>query len=918
MSASVQPKPIVSPNRLGDVFLAPHTHWDREWYEPFQRFRLRLVALLDEILAQAEDEPGFRFTLDGQMAAVDDYLEVRPENRERLRALVANGQLAIGPWQILMDEFLCSGENMVRNLELGMAGALSLGAVMPVGYLPDMFGHCAQMPQLLAQAGLRHACVWRGVPADVTQHAFRWEAPDGSSVRAEYLPTGYSNAAYLFTDPEMLDEQIRDFADRTQPWYDGSQILAMYGTDHTFPIPDLVKVVARLGSGRSVRVGTLTEYFNERDQGQEELPTIRGELRSHARANILPGVLSVRRHLKVALRQAERMVERYAEPLASLYADRWPQAYLDLAWDKLVACSCHDSVTGCGVDETAVQVAARMAEAEQLGQAIRDSVVSSIADRVPLGHLVVVNPSPCDRLGWVTVDVPAAPDLESLVLELPDGARVATQELCRNEPLLETRVVNADELPSLFTSIHGHELFGQTVLDARLDLEELSLTFTVGATLGGQAFDLVRFRREVEQAANAGGSWTVRILEHEQRRLAAMVPVPPLGWTSLRPVPGAVPVPEPVRVEAQSLDNGLVRVSVDAAGVVSLQGPDGTHVPDVARLVDGRDRGDTYNYAPPAADWVVSEPVRVAVEVSESGPLRGAITLHRDYEWPERFDFSSDRRRANLVRNATQTRLELRRGEPFLRMEVQVDNRCLDHRLRLHVALPQPADVSWAEGQFAVVTRGLTAEGGCGEAPTPTFPVTGFVDAGGVALLLDGPSEYELIDGGKELAVTLLRSVGLLSRNVNPSRAEPAGPQVETPAAQCLGQSSTSLAVLAHHGSWHATGVLAAVEEWNHDLIATWATGPPASSEPADLRVAGLQVEGEGVVLSSLRRRGDWLELRLVVEHPHPVSATVRGGLTAARTCDLLGHPKEILKVADGELSLVLQPWAIVTLQVQR
>src|SRR5689334_2844444 len=144
------------------VWLVPHTHWDREWYEPFQRFRLRLVDLMDDVVERAGREPGFRFTMDGQMAAVDDYLEVRPERTNAVRDLAAAGRLAIGPWRVLMDEFLCSGETMFRNLEIGRRDAERLGPVMGIGYLPDMFGHCAQMPQILRHAGIEQACVWRG------------------------------------------------------------------------------------------------------------------------------------------------------------------------------------------------------------------------------------------------------------------------------------------------------------------------------------------------------------------------------------------------------------------------------------------------------------------------------------------------------------------------------------------------------------------------------------------------------------------------------------------------------------------------------------------------------------------------------------------------------------------------------------
>src|SRR5580704_16245896 len=103
------------------ISIVPHTHWDREWYEPFQTFRLRLVELIDKLLVLLESDPSYaRFLLDGQMAVVDDYLEIRPENEERIRALAAAGRLSMGPWYILMDEFLVSGETIVRDLQSGM------------------------------------------------------------------------------------------------------------------------------------------------------------------------------------------------------------------------------------------------------------------------------------------------------------------------------------------------------------------------------------------------------------------------------------------------------------------------------------------------------------------------------------------------------------------------------------------------------------------------------------------------------------------------------------------------------------------------------------------------------------------------------------------------------------------------------
>src|ERR1700752_627556 len=120
----------MSPRRIAIV---PHTHWNREWYEPFQTFRLRLVHLIDGLLGLLEGDPSYaRFLLDGQMAVIDDYLEVRPEAESRLRNLAAAGRLTMGPWYALMDEFLISGETIIRDLQLGFKKGAAFGGVMEV------------------------------------------------------------------------------------------------------------------------------------------------------------------------------------------------------------------------------------------------------------------------------------------------------------------------------------------------------------------------------------------------------------------------------------------------------------------------------------------------------------------------------------------------------------------------------------------------------------------------------------------------------------------------------------------------------------------------------------------------------------------------------------------------------------------
>ncbi|MDR8410763.1 alpha-mannosidase [Nonomuraea sp. 3-1Str] len=915
-----------------DIVVVPHTHWDREWYEPFQRFRLRLVALLDEVLDTMEREPGYHFTLDGQLACVDDYLEVRPEQRDRVAALVESGRLAVGPWQILLDEFLCSGENIIRNLELGMDRADKLGGAMPVGYLPDMFGHTAQMPQILRKAGLLYACVYRGVPSSVVSDAFAWTAPDGTAVRAQYLPIGgYGNGAHLFEDPERLAERAAVFTRRMREWHgpEGA-LLAMYGTDHSAPVRGLPGMVSAIGARMDTLSGYVTAYG---DGGSVEgLPRVEGELRSHARANILPGVISVRAHVKQAMSRAERMVERYAEPLAALWGDAWPGRFLDMAWWRLVDASGHDSVTGCGVDETAQQVAARIAEAEHLGHAVRDMVTAKLAAAVPSGGVLVVNPTPATRRGVVHVDIAGHDPLVDAT-----GAPVPVQPLEYAPTLLLDEEMDP---ATALTFVHGTELYGQHITG--WSVENGVLTFEV-AREPRTAFNVAEVRDAVE------GVTRVRIVAEPRRKVAALVEVPPLGHTSLRPEPpvavragsngsAVAPLtheaPDGVRIEDGALDNGLLRVEVAEDGTLTLTSAGGVTLTGAARVVDGGDVGDSYNHAPPAQDRIVSAPETVEVVTVCSGPLVAALDVRRTYRWPAAGagiegtpELPAPARTGATEEIVVDTRVELRTGEPFVRLRVAFDNRCDDHRVRLHVPLPAPATASHAEGQFAVVTRGLTAEGGCGEEPLPTFPASSWVAAGGVAALLEHVTEYELVDGsawggaaqgeGTELALTLLRSIGYLSRNRHALRPEPAGPQLPTPAAQSRGLRSVTLALMPYEGGGEEGGweaVPPAAETFRHDLLPVPGTGDPSLALPP--AAPGLSVTGDGVVMTSLRLRDDWRELRIVALSPEPTEAVVEGSFTHARHADLRGRPGDPLPVTDGTVRLPLRPWEIATIQL--
>jgi mannosylglycerate hydrolase len=242
--------------------------------------------------------------------------------------------------------------------------------------------------------------------------------------------------------------------------------------------------------------------------------------------------------------------------------------------------------------------------------------------------------------------------------------------------------------------------------------------------------------------------------------------------------------------------------------------------------------------------------------------VRGVLSIVRSYRWSR-----------EQVPVAVATTVELRAGERFCRVRVSFENPVSDHRLRFHVPLPREARFSAAEGQFAVVERALEAEEGFGEFALPTFPAYGFVDAGGMAALLEHPMEYEVV-GGRELTLTILRSTGLISRSAHAYRESPAGPEIEIPAAQCRGPWSIGFALYPHDGAWHEAEVLAQLERYLHPFVVA-----PGAALDGPTSATGPELHGEGVVLSALRLRGRRLEARVACEHPEPVTAEL-GGVT--------------------------------------
>ena len=426
--------------------LIPHTHWDREWYLTRAEFVCRLVPALDDLIARMEREPGFRsFVLDGQTVLLEDYLAVRPDQASRARALVADGRLQVGPWYVLADELIPSGESLIRNLLAGRADAERWGRRLDVLYSPDAFGHPAVWPALAAEFGIRFGVLWRGLGGEPGQEGdlFRWRAPDGREVLLHHLsPDGYEAGSALPADAATLVPAWKALKARIDPRARSPHVAVFVGADHHAAHPAigaLRDLLAELEPEAEVLVSRLGEYFDAASTAAEDAPLVEGELRwSYGYTWTLQGTHATRAPLKRLHAEAELSLERIAEPLAALaqvHRGLELRPLLDHAWRTLLRSQFHDSICGCSSDAVAERVAARLGDARSMAAELARASLNALGGNDPdvardhpgatAPSLVWLNPAARRRSGVVIAELSW---FRRDVLVGPPGDRVPRRE----------------------------------------------------------------------------------------------------------------------------------------------------------------------------------------------------------------------------------------------------------------------------------------------------------------------------------------------------------------------------------------------------------------------------------------------------------------------------------------------------------
>ncbi len=916
--------------------LVSHTHWDREWYLTFPRFRVQLVETVDAVLDQLETDPEFQhFCLDGQALALEDYLDARPENAGRIRALVAQGALAIGPWFILPDEFLVSGESTVRNLQLGHAIAAKFGGAQKVGYLPDTFGHLGQMPQILCQAGIDSFIYWRGHGDEIERLGLEWwwEAPDGSRVLAINQEEGYVNAAALgheelwhahtrrALDPEVAVRKVGElFAkmgarSRSRTWLLGN------GCDHHPPQREFGRMVAALAAAYPDTLfthGSLTDYVAalRRDIGND-IPAWRGELLGGKTALILSGVWSARMNLKQQNARCQDLLAHQLEPLLAyahfVHGRPHNTGLVTAAWRELLKNHPHDSICGCSTDQVHRDMLTRYTEVTESGEHLISRTLESLVpafapqekdDRTTL--ITVANPLPWRRTEVVerlVVLQPLGYDHDELVLLGPDGKRVPC--VIRSRRFLQ-RFWGIDYRSELYADDQRTRL--ETYLDTFAD--RIIKTDADKDTDLVDCFVEIQFlARDLPPCGHAVFHLTDRAPETETATLE---------------------VGELVRADGPVLENGRLRVTLHGNGTIDLVDKySGLEFTGLNRLEDTEDAGDEYDWSHCRdTQTLFADDAVGTVELIEDTGLAASLRARLNFELPRSLTIDRTARTSDTVACPVEVTVRLTAGADIAEVTTRFTNHAEDHRLRAWFPTGVRTDTVTSDGQFHLVPRPLQPPRGADWVqPHPgTYPqqdFTAIADAGGrgLAVIAAGLPEIaprcEPTDQTATLQLTLLRAVGWLSRDDFPTRRNTnAGPTIATPEAQCPGDREFRYALAPLTSG--TTDLRRRCREFL-DPVPT-RQGVAAGATPGGTLV---EVGNPEVAVSAIRKHPtrDTLVVRLWNQTSEAQREILRTPLPVANAwlCDLLEERQEELTDAGGsttEVALTLLPHRIVTVEI--
>ena len=881
-----------------------HSHWDREWYFTFEEFRIRLVDMVDKLLKHIDQNSDYdSFMFDGHTILIEDYLEVKPQNRDLLKKAIQDGKIKIGPWYILPDEILISGESHIRNYLYGQELCSEYGGKMNIGYLPDAFGHPSQIPQILKKLGIEEILFWRGLGNNITKNEFFWNSPDGSSILGINLPFGYGNCPNMPDEPEAFLRRIEYVIERYKPTSTTNIFPIMNGRDHLEAqehITDMVKACAGMNPEIEMRHSNLESFVKElrSNLDYENLEHHDGELRSSDKTLLLCGTASTRMHLKQLNQHVEDLYEKWLEPFCTvsgiLNASKYPADIIRHGWKMILKNHPHDSICGCSIDEVHQEMVVRFNSARQIGDTMVGRAISEIVgtdeEQNDECWISVFNPFARPRSEAINCVVDIHPRLASRIA-YEKLARVYLEDTKKDLPIpkgIALEDAEGNVYPAFLES-------AEIVKDMRYYTFKQPHEFH---------FHRCKFSFLAENIPPVGYKmFKVKFLEENTENLPC---------NQIKNAQNSC-----------NIENEHFKVEVSGADINVLDKANDKWYRGCAALVDGADSGDEYTYSHIEKDFDVYAEAGSAVVTDENEYCK-RISIKSVMRLPLSITEDSRSRTDERVDCPFTTEISIFSHSPRVDFKVAFDNRAKNHRLRAYFPTDIVTDRTHAESTFAVDERLIGVKQAKDEGEvffTDSQKSFVSIDNGDLGLTVanKGLPEYEAIktDSGTVVAVTLMRCVGRLSKDELLTRKGDAAWNIETPEAQCLGENTFEFSMIAHKGNWSKSKVYKTVHDYCTPMRVI-----QSGAAPGLAKQSFVSISRDELILSAFKYahfKENTVITRFYNTSAETVSADVKLGFdfTEVYFCDLKEDKIKTAQSVDGVVKITAKPWEIVTIAVE-
>lgn len=738
--------------------------------------------------------------LDGQVIPLEDYLEVRPELEDEIKTYVMENRLSIGPMYILPDEFLVSGESLIRNLLIGHQISLKFGKVMKAGYIPDPFGHIAQLPQILSGFELPAVLFWRGFGNEFDKNnlnvEFCWNAPgNAASILGVLLIFSYGSVADI--SMKTIDgkykaalSKMKRVVSRFEKFTATPFVLLNSGSDHHEAKPEIPEIVRQWNEkypDKLMKQNDVEYFIRKILESDPSLKSFQGELRGGKHAHLLSGVLSARMWIKQRNTSIEYLYEKYAEPLSTItwvldkYNEfRYPQGYLLTGLKWLIKNHPHDSICGCSIDQVHDEMKIRFDWAEQIGEEIYKNSLLYLVDLIntdTTGNkipFIVYNPLP-----WKRKDI--------LHFNVFSHVKKATKKSPGDFSIVDS---NGKIIPYQVKHVNEESRY-QTV------------------------FSMSHFCSFLEEVP-ACGYKTFYLIPDQKSEIIDMKD-------------------SDMKLENNSIENEFYRVNISSKGNIQVIDKSNNELyENICYFEDIGDWGDEYDFAGPRENQTdlqfSSEDLNViSIEPFIDGNSQKTIKIEANLNLPSSLTEDRYKRDEYLVSNLITIYISLYESIKRVDFKILLENNSKDHRIRVLFPTKIKTEKVDCDGHFYVLPRiiDIPVVEKWAQNPLPTNHQKDFVSVsdqkGTFAVINKGLPEYEAIkneDGTITLGITLLRCVEWLSRHDLSTRASNAGPDLNTPGAQCIGKHIFELSMITHDGAsrWIDAKIHQTGKEFNNPL----------------------------------------------------------------------------------------------------